>query len=406
MTPQELETVITTKNAEIDNFIKKANDEIAVTGKTATDTKTALDKLAVECKDLMTRLFAIEQNGAKGTASAERQKSIGETVVESAFYKSMKENGASRSGQIKLGSLFGTKDIVNATGVTTVTQPLVAPMMAPMIQPITRRLTVRDLLPTGRTTSNLILYPKENVFTDSAAPIYQAAIASPATPAMFENVLKPKSDITFTQGSAPVQTVGHYLKISKQMLDDAPMLSDYIDTRMLYGLKLAEETQLLTGDGTGANLNGLITQATAYDTTLNVTGDTDIDKLRHAIYQVRKSELNATGIIMNPLDLQTMELTKTTGTASSGQYIYAFPQAAQRPTMWGLPIVDTNSMPAGKFLVADYAMGAQIWDRQDATVEVSREDQDNFVRNMATVLVEERLALTVYRPLAFIYGTF
>jgi HK97 family phage major capsid protein len=61
-------------------------------------------------------------------------------------------------------------------------------------------------------------------------------------------------------------------------------------------------------------------------------------------------------------------------------------------------------MTAGKFLVGGFTMGAQIWDRMDAAVQISYEDGDNFKKNMATLLAEERLALTVYRPSAFIYG--
>jgi HK97 family phage major capsid protein len=76
------------------------------------------------------------------------------------------------------------------------------------------------------------------------------------------------------------------------------------------------------------------------------------------------------------------------------------------PTLWGKRVVPTNSITAGTFLVGAMAMGAQIWDRMDAAVQISFEDGDNFKKNMATLLAEERLALTVYRPSAFIKGSF
>jgi HK97 family phage major capsid protein len=76
------------------------------------------------------------------------------------------------------------------------------------------------------------------------------------------------------------------------------------------------------------------------------------------------------------------------------------------PTLWGLPVVATNTMRDNQFLVANGSMAAQIWDRQSAAIEVSREDSDNFRKNMVTILAEERLALTVYRPTALIRGVF
>ena len=74
--------------------------------------------------------------------------------------------------------------------------------------------------------------------------------------------------------------------------------------------------------------------------------------------------------------------------------------------MWRLPVVDTNAMPAGKFMLGAFDMAAQVFDREDATVEVSTEDADNFTKNMVTIRAEERLALAVFRPQSFVYGSF
>jgi len=63
-------------------------------------------------------------------------------------------------------------------------------------------------------------------------------------------------------------------------------------------------------------------------------------------------------------------------------------------------------MTVDKFLTGAFKMGAQIFDREDANVEVSTEDSDNFRKNLVTIRAEERLGLAVYRPEAFIKGDF
>jgi HK97 family phage major capsid protein len=199
-----------------------------------------------------------------------------------------------------------------------------------------------------------------------------------------------------------VKTLAHWLKASKQILADVPMLSSYIDTRLTYGLKYVEETQLLSGDGTGENLLGLIPQATAFDNALRAAGDNKIDTLRKAILQVRIAEYRASGIVLNPIDWADIELTKST----TGEYVWVNVGTGASPQLWRLPVVDTNAVPAGNFLVGAFNMAAQVFDREDANVQVSTEDGDNFVKNMVTIRAEERLALVVYRPESFVYGPF
>ena len=175
--------------------------------------------------------------------------------------------------------------------------------------------------------------------------------------------------------------------------------SPLVQRRTALGIR--NSAQLLAGDGTGQNLLGLIPQATAYAfATYSVAGDTKIDRLRRAILQVRVAEYRASAIVLNPIDWADIQLAKDT----TGRYIWSHPAVNNGSNLWGLPVVDTNAMAAGKFMTGAFNMAAQVFDREDAAVEVSTEHQDNVVKNMVTILAEERLALAVYRPESFVYG--
>ena len=252
-----------------------------------------------------------------------------------------------------------------------------------------RALTVRDLIAPGTTTAGSIEFVQETGYTNNAAPVA-------------ETTAKPYSDLTFDLKSAPVRTIAHLFKISKQMLDDVAGLISYLDLRGTTGLKLKEENQLLFGSGTGQNIAGLVPQATAFDNALRKTGDTRIDTIRHAILQVRRAEYRATGIVLHPDDLEALDLTKD----EEGRYIISDPVNGGPERVWRLDIVDTTAMPTGQFLVGALATAAQVFDRQQVTFEISTENTDDFEKNMATARIEERLALAVYRPESLVTGTF
>jgi HK97 family phage major capsid protein len=270
---------------------------------------------------------------------------------------------------------------------------LVVPQRIPgIVAPGLQRLTVRDLLMWGRTASNSVEFARELVYTNSADVVSE----NPASG-------KPESNITFEADSAPVATIAHWVPASKQILADVPMLQSYISGRLQYGLKLVEEDQLLNGSGVGLNIDGIVTQATSYSNPgVTVDSETRIDRLRLALLQVEIADYAADGIVLHPIDWAAIELTKNTDNA----YLFANPQRLAAPALWGRPVVATQSMSSGDFLVGAFAMGAQGWDREDMAVMISLEDQDNFVKNMATILCEERVALTVYRPSAFVTGNF
>lgn len=371
---------------ELKGWMEKANNEIESVKKLDSETKAALDKLSTKAAELTDKCLDLERRISDAGSTEGKSETAGELLTKSEAFHAM------AAGRSKFARVEVKTAIVNATGQN---QPLVADMRVPgIITNPNRVLTIRDLMPVGRTASNLVQYTKENVYTNNAAAQY----SSPNR----ENVTKPESGITFTLANAAVVTLAHFIPVSRQVLDDAPQLESYVNGRLLYGLKLEEEDQLLNGAGTSGTISGLLASGnnTAYDR--SATGDTRIDTLRKAITQAALSEYAADAIVINPEDWEAIELTK----ATDGQYIMANPMALAGPQIWGKRVVATNSIAEGTFLVGAFTMGAQVWDRMDAAVQISYEDGDNFKKNMATLLAEERLALTVYRPAAFIKGTF
>ena len=370
------------------------NTELKNLGKVTNETKEAADKALLTMNTLQQRLDDLEKKSVRAGAGndAEEFKSPGTRFIDAEEVKAAMAQGQTWRGHVRIDMKAITS--ASASGASGTTALVPADRQSGLIQTVpNRQLVVRDLLMPGRTSSSVIEYIKEVLFTNNAAVVAE----NPGT-------AKPTSDITFSQATAPVRTIAHLVKASKQILDDAPMLQSYIDGRMRYGLDFVEEQQLLLGDGTGQNLLGLMPQATTYVTPVGVTvtAATKIDTLRLAQLQAVLALFPATGHVLNPVDWCGIELTKD----SQGRYIFANPQGVASPTMWGLPVVQSLSMAVASFLTGAFKYAAQVFDREDANVAISTEDNDNFSKNMVTVRAEERIGLAVYRPQALVKGTF
>lgn len=381
---KELTDALKTRDAEIVAAVKKAQDEITATGKLSAESKAALDAMGAKATEVGNRLVELEQKMAKHAEGARQrtadQMSPGAQIIAMDEWKAFVKQKGGRA-------TFSIKAITSQSTGSGGAGDLVVPQRLPDIYSLAQRqLTIRALLGAGRTTSSSIDYVKETGFTNNAAPVA-------------ETTQKPESNIDFQLFNAPVRTIAHWVIASKQILDDAPQLQSYIDGRLRFGLAIVEENQLLAGDGTGQNLEGLIPQATAYN---RPESQTKIDVIRRSMTQVRLAEYRADGVIINPEDWEEIELTKT----DQGAYVWANPASLLSPTIWGLPVVDTVAIAAGNFLTGAFKLSATVWDREDANVQVSTEDRDNFIKNMVTIRAEERLALTVFRPEALIYGNF
>jgi HK97 family phage major capsid protein len=248
------------------------------------------------------------------------------------------------------------------------------------------------------TSGNSFDFVKQSGRTNGASPQIEA---SP----------KAESTYTWTAASDTVKTIAHFTNISRQALDDITWIQGAINGELTYGLKLREEAEILSGDGTGQHLNGILHQASAYDTGLNVGSDQRLDTLRHAKLQARLAGLGTfapDGIVLHPTDMEKIELIKTEeGGANKGVYIIGDPRTGPAVKLvWGLPVVESDSISAGTFLIGSFGVAAELIDRMQAMIEISFEHNVNFTSNLATILCEERIGLAVRRPEAFITGSF
>ncbi|WP_208952419.1 phage major capsid protein [Rahnella sp. ChDrAdgB13] len=379
-------------NGKFSAKAEEALTEARKSGSLSEETKAAVDKMASEFnalreaeKTLKAALGDLEQHVAQMPLNnaAKVAETVGKVVISSEALKSF------------AASVEGGKRVnipVNAALLSPdVADGVVEPQRLPGIDTAPKqRLFIRDLIAPGRTGAPAIFWVQQTGFTNAAKVVP-------------EGTTKPYSGIEFATKITAVTTIAHMFKASKQILDDFSQLQSTIDAEMRYGLKYVEEQEILFGDGTGVHLHGIVPQATAFDPAFTVEQQNGIDDLRLAMLQAQLARFPASGHVLHFIDWAKIELTKDT----LGRYILANPSALTGPTLWGLPVVATETAAfQGKFLTGAFNAAAQLFDREDANVVISTENADDFEKNMISIRCEERLALAVKRPEAFIYGAF
>lgn len=351
------------------------------------------EEAAKKVQALADRLVEMEQKLVAGVQSGKQApKSLGQLVVESDEFKQYASGQTSKMMfKSKQGFDVMANTITGQSGSPAANNDTITPAQRiPGIIPgAFRRLRVRDIIPQGVSTSNSIEATRELLFTNAAAETAEGAA-------------KPESTLTFELYSTPVVTIAHWIKASKQILEDAPALASYIETRLRYGVELREEQQLIAGAGTGQNLTGMTISPnfTAFTPT---TGDNALDSINRAKYLVEAADYAPTAIILNPADWGTIERTKV-GTADD-RYVVGDPRSALGPFLWGLPVIVTNSMTSGKLLVAAFDIAFMLWNRQEAVVQMFEQDDTNVQKNLITIRAEKRCALAGYRPASVYYGS-
>ena len=452
----------TAKVSELQSALRakmQSNKEIADSFKIENGTvivdqarKSAFDKNMVEIKELKglidgmeafneVREWGQEASGQSVAAAAAagyavpRQQllSIGEMFTNSEEFKSLGggRNGANMPApwQVKTSLTthnYGVKDVFSAmptAGNLSGFQrgsglgDFGSVQRDPMVASPMRTKRVRDLFPVRRTTAQVIEYFRQLGFTSISAadfaafPGYSGNNDAAAVPERSGNAfgLKPQSSFQFVGEQAPVRTLAHWEAAHRNVLADEPQLRSIIDNELLYGLRLLEDNQILNGDGAGENLKGVL-QTTGIQTynhasvaaAMSEPKDTKADGLRRAATLSFLAYYEPSGIVMHPNDWEDIELTKD----ANGQYLVAVSVAmGGEPRVWRMPVVETPAIAEGTALVGAFGTGAQLYDREDASIRISEQHSDFFIRNAIVILAEQRLALAVKRPEAFVKVT-
>ena len=259
----------------------------------------------------------------------------------------------------------------------------------------TRPVHVRQLLATGSTQSDVVRYVKESGYSNGAAATAEGATLG-------------QSDFDMTAADANVRKIGTYFRISEEMLADTPQLTSYLSARAPEKLLEVEDAQILSGDGTGANLSGIITDAADFDVSASgafyqsVESANEFDVIIAALNQLSLLNYSADCIMLNPTDFNKILLLKD----STNKYLKDQVYNGLQPSFSGVKVIQNTAIAAGTFLIGNFGIGTQLWVRQGVNVEFFREDGTNVRDGFVTVRVSERVALTNYLPNAFVNGSF
>jgi HK97 family phage major capsid protein len=312
-------------------------------------------------------------------------KSLGQRVAEAKEYNAALPGRRRFMVDIDQVSLKEFTDGAESKALMTTTAgwaPFI-PRIPRVVLSAQRRPVVADLVPQDDTTASSIKFMEETTFTNNAATVAQGGT-------------KPESALVFTERTQTIEKIATVLPVTEEQLDDVPQLRAVVDNRLTLMLQLAEENQLVNGDGNTPNLQGFLTK-TGIQTQARGTDPTP-DAIYKAIVLVQFTGFaDATGVIINPTDWQNIRLLRT----ADGLYIWGSPADAGPERIWGLPIVRTPVIAQGTALTGDFQMYSQIWRRMGMRIDVSDQHSTFFAENKLLIRLEERLNLVVYRGAAF-----
>jgi HK97 family phage major capsid protein len=228
-----------------------------------------------------------------------------------------------------------------------------------------------------------------------------------------EGGTKPESTISMAEIVEPIKKIATVLPVSDELLEDAPSIQTYLNSRLTLLVRIEEERQLLHGNGTN-ELIGLFNRAggQAINTYTKLATDVNAVGLARVLANTAGSSfLQPDTIIMHPINWLTTRLLRDGTGGTVGQFYGGGPFTGGYgnddavgmfgQTLWDTRVVLSSVVGAGTALVGNFGQGAHVWRRGGVSVEATNSHDTFFVKNLNMLRAEERLGLGVYRPAAF-----
>ncbi|HPD39408.1 MAG TPA: phage major capsid protein [Mesotoga infera] len=392
---KELQELLETYKGNMKELLTKQAEELKKYGETTASTAKSIEAMDATIKSITEGMEAAKKRMDELEAKAGRipeptvneVKSPGQTFIESEAYKAVKDKGLPiRSQPVQVKTLITGASLGNLAGY------LYPSYRVPGIVEDPRRAArVRSLLNVIPTTAGAIDWIRETGYTNAADVVA-------------EGDAKPESAITFENKSNTIKTIAHWIPVTKQILADAPGLQAYIDSKLIYGLYLKEDDELLYGTGEDGDIHGITTDedVQTYNWSDGTVRDTKLDAIRRAMTKAYLAYYPVNGIVLHPSDWEDIELLK----GSQGHYIWVNVVVGGQERIWRTPVVISAALQKGTFITGAFDLGATLWDRQEVTISVSGSHSDFFIKNKLAILCEERVELTVERPESFVVGAF
>ena len=390
------------------NYVKAINDAQEIRDLIATEEKAA---------GIFEYLDAPDGTPAAGSDAAAAQRYRGEAkTAGSAFlgsdtFAQMKAADFRQGGTFKMErgipdlAAASAKDVYSAMGGDVSIPVIGSAQNLGWTERTLRPGRVRDLFPAERTQAAMLYGIRETGYTNRArtVPERTAADGSAATGLATDVFgLKPKSELTIVPVTYPIATIAHIMYVHRNTLNDEPRLRGILDRDMIDGVKMAEDEQILWGDGVGENLTGLM-NTTGVQAYPGLATDKYSAQIRRAATRAILAYFQPTGVVLHPFDWEEIELEKD----NNGAYTVAVSVAVGgEKRVWRLQVTDTPAMQQGRALIGAFGTGAKLYDREEVNIQVSTENRDLFERNAYTLRAEERMGLVVDRPESFVDLTF
>lgn len=366
--------------SKLDASMEKYDGQLKEAGSVSNETRAELKALAEQFEKQQAKVLELQQKSLRGPGShMDDNRSVGQKFTASDEFKNWSAKGGNE-GKVRLE----VKNTVNSDATTVF--PFQKPGVVPgNFEPLSVRASLRSI----PVTSNAVEVFREASWVNSAAEVSHGAA-------------KPESDLTFEPYTVNIRTVAHFIKVTNQLLADAPAIAAYIDTRLRDGLAQRVDAQLVNGNGNSPNLSGL-TDAGNFTAYTPSSDDLLVDAINRLKYQMWVTGNVPDTIYVNPADWGAMERTREG--ANQGMYLYGLPGMNAGMNPFGVRVVITKDLQQGKIIAARTNDSIVIYDRQSVTVEMGYVN-DDFTRNLVTIRAEERLGLAVERPAGVYFGDF